>query len=92
MRGFAANKYGDQKEKGYKKIINKKKLDLHAQAITFGSFGSFGKEGHLERHQHRLQPGPAPPRDWRLRPVEPTRPQTRPKLCFHSAHVHRDYS
>ena len=34
---------GDLKEKGYKKIIKNKKLDLHAQAMTFGSFGSFGK-------------------------------------------------
>lgn len=42
-RAFAANKYGDLKEKGYKKIIKNKKLDLHAQAMTFGSFGSFGK-------------------------------------------------
>ena len=41
-RAFAANKYGDLKERGYNKTIEKKKLDLNAQAMTFGSFGSFG--------------------------------------------------
>ena len=41
-QAFAANKYGDLRERGYNKTIEKKKLDLNAQAMTFDSFGSFG--------------------------------------------------
>ena len=41
-RGFAANKYGDRKDKDYNAIIQAKNLDLHYQSVTFGTFGSFG--------------------------------------------------
>ena len=41
-RGFAANKYGNRKDKNYNDIISAKNLDLHYQSVTFGTFGSFG--------------------------------------------------
>ena len=41
-RGFAANKYGDRKDKDYNAIISAKNLDLHYKSVTFGTFGSFG--------------------------------------------------
>ena len=40
--GFAANKYGNRKDKDYNAIISAKNLDLHYQSVTFGTFGSFG--------------------------------------------------
>ena len=41
-RGFAANAYGNRKDKDYATIIKSKNLDLHYKSVTFGTFGSFG--------------------------------------------------
>ena len=41
-RGFAANAYGKRKNNDYNAIIQAKNLDLHYEAVTFGTFGSFG--------------------------------------------------
>ena len=40
--GFAANAYGNRKDKDYATIIKSKNLDLHYKSVTFGTFGSFG--------------------------------------------------
>ena len=41
-RGYAANKYGDKKNKDYNEIIRTKSLDYTYKSITFGTFGAFG--------------------------------------------------
>ena len=41
-RGYAANKYGDKKNKDYNAIIRTKSLDYTYKSITFGTFGAFG--------------------------------------------------
>ena len=46
VRGVAANAYASSKDRRAAKIIDDKGLDIGFRAITFGTYGSFGKSTH----------------------------------------------
>ena len=46
VRAAGANRYANNKDRRAKKIINDKKLDIDFKAITFGTYGAFGKSTH----------------------------------------------
>ena len=43
---FILLRYANNKDRRAKKIINDKKLDIDFKAITFGTYGAFGKSTH----------------------------------------------
>ena len=75
-RGYAANKYGDKKNKDYNAIIRTKSLDYTYKSITFGTFGAFGS-GTWDVIERACDPRTHPRRYRRLRPLEAASPQAR---------------
>ena len=46
VRAAGANAYASAKDRRANKIINEKGLDIGFRAITFGTYGAFGKSSH----------------------------------------------
>ena len=71
---YAANKYGNRKDKNYNDIISAKNLDLHYKSVTFVTFGSFGS-GTWSIITQACDPLTHPKAiNRRLQPVERARP------------------